>query len=97
MKTQATYYEDGRVVLKDPIRIKSYPVNVELIIPDECTEPWPVATSAQIEVESLEAANNPLREMLSEIYAVLGPLYGLPDDGKTDSEKFAEELEAFYR
>jgi hypothetical protein len=98
MKTEAIYYEDGRVVLKNPVRLKTYPVRVELIIPDEDTEPLPVQPSGEILLEEdVDLESTSLREMLLEIHAVLGPLYGITDDGKTDGEKFAAELETSYR
>jgi hypothetical protein len=97
MKTEAIYYEDGRVVLINPVRLKTYPVRVELIIPDENTEPLPVKPSGEILLEDVDLESTSLREMLLEIHAVLGPLYGVTDDGKTDGEKFAAELETSYR
>jgi hypothetical protein len=97
MKTEAIYYEDGRLVFKNPVRLKNYPVKVELIIPDEYTEPLPVKPRVETWMGDIDLENTSLREMLMEIKNVLGPLYGLPDDEKTDGEKFAAELEISYR
>ncbi len=97
MKTQAMFYEDGRVVLKNPLRLKTYPVKVELIIPDEYTESFPEKPKGEILMPDVDITNSHLRKMLGEIQAVLGPLYGWANDGKTDAEKFASELETTYR
>lgn len=97
MKTQAMFYEDGRLVLKNPLRLKTYPVKVELIIPDEYTEPFSEKPREVILIPDVDTKNTQLREMIEEIQAVLGPLYGWADDGKTDAEKFASELENTYR
>jgi hypothetical protein len=97
MKTQAMFYEDGRLVLKNPLRLKTYPVKVELIIPDEFTEPFSEKPMEEILVPDVDTKNTQLIEMIEEIQAVLGPLYGWADDGKTDTEKLASELETAYR
>jgi hypothetical protein len=97
MKTQAMFYEDGRLVLKNPLRLKTYPVKVELIIPYECTEPSSEKPMEEILIPDVDTKNTQLLEMIEEIQTVLGPLYGWADDGKTDAEKFASELETIYR
>jgi len=51
----------------------------------------------EIWMPDVDAKNIQLRKMIEEIQSVLGPLYGWADDGKTDAEKFASELETTYR
>jgi hypothetical protein len=77
--------------------LKTYPAKVELIIPDEYTEPFSDKPREVILIPDVDTKNTQLREMIEEIQAVLGPLYGWVDDGKTDAEKFASELETTYR
>lgn len=91
------FYEDGRLVLENPLRLKTYPVKVELIIPDEYTDPFSEKSGEGILIPDVDIKNTQLIEMIDEIKAVLGPLYGWADDGKTDAEKFASELETTYR
>ncbi len=97
MKMQAMFYEDGRLVLKNPLQMKTYPIKVELIVPDEYTEPFSEKPIEKILIPDIDIKNEQLIDMMDEIQSMLGPLYGWVDDGKTDAEKFASELEAAYR
>lgn len=67
MKTQAMFYEDGRLVLKNPLRLKTYPVKVELIIPDEYTEPFSEKPIEEILIPGVDANNTQLIEIIEEI------------------------------
>ena len=60
MKTQAMFYEDGRLVLKNPLRLKTYPVKVELIIPDEYTEPFSEKPREVILIPDVDTKNTQL-------------------------------------
>ena len=64
MKMQAMFYEDGRLVLKNPLRLKTYPVKVELIIPDECTEPFSGKPRGEILMPDVDTKNTQLIDMI---------------------------------
>ena len=73
------------------------PEVIDLLICCPGVDPEKGPKMEEIWMPDVDTKNTQLREMIGEIQAVLGPLYGWADDGKTDAEKFASELEISYR
>lgn len=95
MELTATY-RDGRLVFDAPVRLKhkSFPVRVS--IPDEAVD-----LAAQTEKPSrdpLDAVESEaLRSLVRRMRQIRGRSAGYRDDGRTDAERFAEEVELYYR
>jgi len=80
MKCQAIYRENGQIELLCPVRLRSLPATIQVIIPDEL-----------IETEHVD-----LDPGLSEIHAMLGDDYRYTSSGKTDKQLLMEALEEKY-
>jgi hypothetical protein len=96
MEVQAILYRDGRIKLICPAKLLKDSVEVKVLIPDDSLSvtngPVPVDREEQLEISSSKLA-----VMLCELGEILGDGYTYVEDGRTDKERFAEELEAYYR
>lgn len=96
MEIEAIWYQDGRVKFLDPVRLRKTSVKVRVTIPDDAVEAKETTGQRQAE-EEVEAKNPELAETLRAMRALLGEGYTYVNDGRTDRERFAVELEAYYR
>jgi hypothetical protein len=96
MEIQAICYRDGRVKLISPVRLLKDSVEVKVLIPDDSLDPAkrPVLVGREVR---LEISNSKLAAMLDEMGEILGEAYAYFEDGRADTERFADELEAYYR
>lgn len=80
MNCNAIYHENGQIELSYPIKLRSLPANIQVIIPDELVEMDDVALDAT----------------LAEVHAMLGADYHYTASGKKDKDILAEALQEKY-
>jgi len=87
MQIEAIYdKEQHKLVLMQPVQLKKTRVKVMVEFPDKEVVP---SGMNNIPAEPMSKID----KLLEEVRAVLGPDLGYVDDGRTDHERFAEELE----
>jgi len=85
MEIKAVYDQnEEQLILPGFMRLKNRRVPVRVIIPDE--------EIMAADVGEVEHTGSKTDQILAEINALLGPDYKYIDDGRTDKERFAEEI-----
>ncbi len=96
MELEAIWYQDGRMKFVDPVKLRKSSVKVSVTIPDDAVEAKETVGHRQAE-EEVVVENPELAETLRAMQSLLGEGYAYVNDGRTDRERFAEELEAYYK
>ena len=95
MQVQGTYYQDGRLIFHNPVKLRRYPIKVEVLIPDKEVER--PESAFEIDRKEVEITSPELLQMVRQIREIQSGRYTYRDDGRTDKDRFAEELEAYYK
>ncbi|MBI5017686.1 MAG: hypothetical protein HZB55_19625 [Deltaproteobacteria bacterium] len=95
MELSATY-ENGRLIFDTPVRFKNRRISLRISVPDDAVDV--TTASQQPPTEPLDSvASESLRSLVQRMRQIRGTAAGYQDDGRTDSERFSEELDLFYR
>ena len=83
-------YEDGRLIFEQSVRLRSKRVSVVVTLNDKDVEPDDLQKSAP-----LHSAKT--RSLIETLRAIRGGAMTYRDDGRSDSERFAQEIREFYK
>ena len=95
MDLNATYH-DGRLVFDKPVRFKNRSVSVRVSVPDDALDLSTATSKAPQEPLELVESES-LRSMIQRLRQIRGTSAKYQHNGRTDAERFSEELELFYR
>lgn len=93
MELTATY-RDGRLVFDAPVRLKRKSIPVRVMIPDDAVDL--AGETGKPVRDPLDAVESEaLRSMVRQMRQIRGRSAGYRDDGRTDAERFAEEVDLY--
>lgn len=81
-------YEEGRLIFKRPIRLRKGRVEVRVIVPDKEIMAEEVTTREEVSGKSTRTSR-----LVARLRSIRGEVFSYRDNGKSDKERFSEELE----